>query len=151
MSRFDSIRLRIGHRGAVLMCLGILDIIYGCSIITVGGATGLAKQISLWLPYPWWGFVWVGVGIFLIIGAFHRHDRWHFGVATAIKFVWAGFWILAWHFDGYQRGWVSSLIWISFAVLVMVVSSWPEARRSRYWIKAIDENSGDTPVVKPND
>lgn len=128
-SRFDTwLRCHVGHRGSFLIFLGIFDVIYGWSMFAVGGATGRAAEITLWLPWQAWGTIWIAVGVFLIIGAFFHHDRAHYAVATAAKFIWAAFWFTAWNYDHIPRGWVSAVVWLTFAALVFVVSYWPEPR-----------------------
>ena len=122
------LRCHVGFRGAFLLFLGLLDVIYGWSMFTEGGATGLVHQITLFLPWQAWGILWIVVGASLLFGAFRWKDKQYFAVATSIKFLWAAFWFSAWYFDGVPRGWVSTIVWATFGMLVFIVSYWPEPR-----------------------
>src|ERR1700745_3918263 len=115
---FESHTFRaVGHRGAFLLFLALLDILYGWGIFSVGGATGLVTKVTLWLPTEFWGYVWFGIGFILLFGAFRRRDRIYFALATTIKCIWGVFWFSAWFFDNVPRGWVSMVVWLPFAGL----------------------------------
>lgn len=122
---------RVGHRGAFLLFLALLDAIYGWSMFTIANASPQYRQLVLWFPWDLWGWTWIVVGVILLVGTFTRDDRWYYGIAATLKGVWAAAWLSAWMFEHAYLGWVSTVIWAAFAMLVVVVSSWPEARRFR--------------------
>lgn len=116
---------RVGHRGAFLLFLALLDILYGLSLHSVPGPIA---PYNLGLSTYWWGWTWVIVGVFLLWGVFLIRDKWHYAAAALIKAFWAAAMFEAWLTQGFTRGWVSGVIWLAFAGLVLVVSSWPEGR-----------------------
>ena len=121
---------RVGHRGAFLLFLSLLDFIYGWSLfLTATTANGPYSKLVLWFPWAVWGWAWIAVGALLLVGTFVRDDRVYFGVSATFKGVWAAAWLSGWLFHGVYLGWVSAVIWGAFAALVVVVSSWRENRR----------------------
>jgi hypothetical protein len=124
--RFKRLVQRIGHRGAFLAFLALLDILYGYSILAEPGLVG---NYDLGLTVQSWGLVWLATGIVLLTGIATRHDRVHFGLAAALKAAWAMIWFKLWLFEHTPRGWVPVVIWAAFAAVVVVVSSWPEMRK----------------------
>lgn len=121
----ELVRKRIGRRGVFLLFLGLLDILYGWSMLVTPLTPGIA--LHLVLPIEAWGWVWIGTGIFLIPGAFMRADRFFFAAASFLKAAWAGAWVSVWWQDPLiPRAWVSVAIWAAFAGVVLVVSTWPE-------------------------
>lgn len=115
---------RVGRRGAFLLFLALLDVLYGYSLlVTPPQGPGLHLVLSLDV----WGWCWVATGIALLLGAFVKRDRVFFALAAFIKSAWAGAWVSVWVADDfYPRAWVSVLIWAAFAAAVLVVASWPE-------------------------
>lgn len=114
---------RIGRRGAFLLFLSLLDILYGWSLMIAPPAPPLHLVLSL----DAWGWVWIGTGIFLIPGAFIRRDRSCFALASFLMAAWAGAWVDVWVSDAFvPRAWVSVAIWAAFAGVVVVVATWPE-------------------------
>lgn len=122
-SRFRrAVLSRIGHRGLFLMTLGLFDVFFGMFLITGG-----KLQFSLELSTLAWGWIWAGVGAFLVIGAFVAKDAVFFAVAVFLKVAWALEYIrLAFVFD--TRNWTRAAYWVMFAALVLVASAWPEPR-----------------------
>ena len=115
---------RMGHRGAFLLFLALLDVIYGLSLCADPGPL---KPLNLILPINAWADIWMAIGVFLFTGAFLIKDKYHFAVATLLKFIWAAVFFDAWYIQGFSRGWVQGVIWAAFACVVLVISSWPEA------------------------
>lgn len=120
------VRSRVGRRGLFLLFLALLDVLYGWSmLVTPLPGAGL----HLILPITAWGWVWIGTGIYLTLGAFIRRDRSFFGAAAFLKAAWAGAWVSVWLSDPLiPRAWVSVTIWAAFAGVVLVVASWPEVK-----------------------
>ena len=118
---------RAGRRGAFLGFLAVLDLAYGYSLLTATGAQ--RRQLDLLLPWPAWGWAWVAVGVICAAGALATADRLAFTAAAALKAAWAATWAVVWLIEGIPRGWVSVVVWGCFALVVLVVSSWPEAPR----------------------
>lgn len=121
---------RIGRRGSYLIFLGLLDLLYGYSIIVQAGP--LFTQVDLYLPDKVWGCIWIGVAIVLFINAPARLDRIGYVAATVIKFVWGTLMAWAWFVQPNDpRGWVAAVIWFAFGILTAIVANWPEHRQIR--------------------
>lgn len=111
-----------------LWFLALLDILYGYSLLAT--PLPLRDRLDLILPWPVWAWIWLGVGTFLIPGAFVRGDRWFFAAAALIKAFWAVAWISVWLLDPQvPRAWVSVVIWGAFSGVVVLVATWPEVKR----------------------
>lgn len=113
----------VGHRGAVLAFLMVLDILYGYSLNV---APGPLAGVNLGFSIHSWSLIWFAVGVLLATGISARRDKVHFAIAATLKMAWAMVFLRAWLFDGYARGWVTFIIWAGFACLMLIISSWPE-------------------------
>ena len=120
---------RVGRRGAFLLFLAILDFGYGYSLIEVNLRQSL--HADLLLPYPAWGIIWLSTGAVCAVGAVLRTgaDRFAFAAAATLKAAWGAVFVRVWLYDRLPRGWVSVIIWLAFAAVVLLVSSWPEPPR----------------------
>jgi hypothetical protein len=115
------IERHVGRRGAFLLFLALVDLLYGYSQLTT--PTSIVEVFSS----TTWGWIWIGIGVVLTAGAFVHRDRAAFGLAAFIKAAWAGMWVDVWISDAHvPRAWVSVVIWGAFAGVVLVVSTWPE-------------------------
>lgn len=123
MARLRSYRTQVGRRGAFLLFLALLDVLYGYSLIATPPS---AVHLDLILSLAAWGWVWLSAGCLLAAGAFVRRDRIFFAIASMLKTAWAGAWAVVWIKDPIPRAWVSVAIWAAFAAIVLVVSTWPE-------------------------
>lgn len=120
----------VGRRGAVLAYLALVDLLFALSLYRPPAepAPGLRFLASV-LPLEAWGTAWLVVGVVCAVGAFvHRVDRFAFACAVAIKTLWGGVYLLGWAVGCIERGWVSAVIWLGLAVLVMILAGWPEPR-----------------------
>ena len=119
---------RVGRRGAFLAFLAVLDVAYGWSLYVVSPAH---RVYDLLLPWQAWGIIWLSVGAVCAIGAVLRTgaDRVAFALAAALKTFWGLVFVRVWLYDHVPRGWVSVVIWLAFAAVVLLVSSWPEPPR----------------------
>ena len=133
MKLMTKLRNRIGHRGAFLLFLALLDFLYGWSLLVVP-----APELKHVLPFHVWGFIWIAGGVACLIGAFLRMDRIPYGVAATVKAGWAMAWVKIWVFNDIPRAWVSVAIWAAFAGLVVIVSTWPENWRKRKVVSDIE-------------
>lgn len=145
MKNIKRLLWRIGHRGAFLLFLSLLDLLYGFSLLSSARA---AQHVDLTLGWNVWGYIWIAVGVVLLIGAFTKEDRIPYAVAATIKAAWATVWVKIWLFSHphVPLSWVSAVIWGAFSAIVVIVSTWPESRRHRR-VKTI-ENCVDVPVIE---
>ncbi len=116
---------KMGRRGAFLAFLAVLDLGYGYSLIAD------KPSFNLLLPWNVWGWIWIGVGLFISTGILVRMDLWQYGVSALLKTTWGFVNFDSWLFreHGVSRGWVASIVWFSFAATVIVISGWPEPKR----------------------
>jgi hypothetical protein len=112
-----------GRRGAFLAFLAILDLAYGYGLLV---ASAPQRFIDLLLPYQAWGAIWIAAGLVCASGVFARADRLQFAVAATLKGAWGLLYLDIWLIQGLPRGWVSVVIWLAFALVVLLVSGWPE-------------------------
>lgn len=126
MAKKHSLRLlrKMGHRGAFLLFLSLLDILMGYNLTTATAQD--MGPLNFILPVHTWGAIWMGVGAFLLTGVFARRDRLHFGVAATLKTGWAAVFVNVWFFQHIPEEWLNIVLWAAFAAICLVVSSWPE-------------------------
>lgn len=117
---------RAGRRGAFLAFLAILDWCVGFSLY----ATEAPQRLQdLWLPWQAWGIIWLVMGCICASGVFVRHDRIQFALSAMFKVAWGLLYLNVWLVQDVPRGWVSVVIWLSFAATVFLISGWPEPVR----------------------
>lgn len=118
---------RIGRRGSFLLFLAILDVLYGYSLSFPRPSV---QNVDLFLSSHVWGIIWTLVGIVCFFQAFAKVDRFGFTCAVTLKVVWAAAAFASWIFTNtYQYGWVSGVIFATFAMVTAIISYWPEPRR----------------------
>jgi hypothetical protein len=116
--------LQVGRRGAFLAFLSALDILFGYSLFSVPRAA--FAGVSTFLPVHAWAWAWVGVGCFCATGIPLHRDRVQFAAAAALKVSWGALYIALW-IQHIPSAWISIVIWLGFAVIVVLVAGWPEA------------------------
>lgn len=120
-------RRRLGHRGAFLLTLGVLDEWYALSVPGVASTgTPAGRWIAEVAPLPVWAIVWAVAGLIIVAGAFTGRDAFAFATAMLLKLTWAMVYLLGWAVHGVYRGWASAAVWLAFGAAVMIVSTWPE-------------------------
>jgi hypothetical protein len=123
---------RVGRRGASLLFVSLLDIVYAVSLLTIPpesrGSPGIAF-LELLLPLPVWAAIWAAVGLTCMVQAFMVSDRIAFAVASLLMVVWGTVYLLGWALGEIPRGFVSAVIWLGFAGWLAIISGWREARR----------------------
>lgn len=120
---------RVGRRGAFLLFLAILDLLYAFSLAVPARASLRSPTVTFIagiVPLPAWAALWGAVGVLCLAGAFAARDRWAFIGAVLLKLLWGGVFFFGWAIAGLDRGWVSACIWVPLAGVVHLISSWPE-------------------------
>lgn len=117
---------RVGRRGAFLGFLAILDGLIGYSLLTLPAAE--AGALHTGLPLSWWAGAWLTVGAVCAVGAFVPRDFAAYALAAGMMVLWAGVTAAAWFTYHTPQGWVGVVIWMMFATITLLISSWPEAR-----------------------
>lgn len=120
----------VGRRGTFLLFLALVDLVYALSLWRPAPAAAQApatRFLMTIMPLHAWAALWLVVGVVCLVGAFvHRLDRAAFTAATAIKSLWGAVFLAGWVAGGLYRGWVSAVVWLGFAGVVMVIAGWPE-------------------------
>lgn len=120
----DWLETRVGHRGAFLLFLALLDELYGYSLLTFP-RTGL-EHFTTYAPVHWWALAWMTAGAVCGVSAFLQWDMPGFTTAAFFKAAWAALWADLWIVQGYPGGWISVTIWAGFAAFVLNAGAWPE-------------------------
>lgn len=122
----------VGRRGAVLAYLALVDLLFALSLCRPGPAatrTPATRFLADLAPLSAWGVLWLVVGVLCLAGAFvHRVDRAAFAAAAGIKTLWGGVFLFGWLAGEITRGWVSAVVWLGLAALVVILAGWPEPR-----------------------
>lgn len=120
---------RVGRRGAALLFFSLLDLLYAVSLAQPPAEAKLSPTlvfIQQVMPLPAWAALWTAVGVVCLVGAFIKHDRWAFTCAVGLKTLWGGTFLTGWIVADLERGWVSAVVWLAFAVWALIIGSWPE-------------------------
>lgn len=129
--RWRRLRLHLGRRGAFLLFLTELDAIIGTSLrlplpfgLRPEQVYGLFATVA---PITVWSDAFFTVGLICALAAlWHPARPFAFPLAAAIKTLWGLLYIIAWIAGDMGRGYLSAAIWLTFAGVVLIVSSWPE-------------------------
>lgn len=120
----------VGRRGAFLLFLALLDVLYGYSIAV--SPAPQEQAYSLILPARVWAVAWIAAGVVCAASAPARRDWPGYTAAAVIKMSWAALWARLWIVGGFPRGWVSLVVWAAFAGVVVMVAGWPEQPGGRH-------------------
>lgn len=122
---------RLGRRGSSLLALAMLDIAIAWALFTLDDysatvRTSYAGQTSF-LPLSVWAVVWLVVGVVDAVQAFvHWDDRIAFVLSACVKVAWAAGFLVGWAFFDLKRAWLSIFLYLTLAVLVLIISGWEE-------------------------
>lgn len=124
------VRRRVGHRGACLLVLAVVDFVYGSILICDDPIPGTVVEYigRNWPPLPVWGTAWVVAGVILTVQAFMRDKTVGLTTAMAIKVSWALAHLFS-AFDGAPRGYAGVVVWGLAVALVAIIASWQESPR----------------------
>jgi hypothetical protein len=126
MSAVRWIQRHAGRRGAFLAFLTVLDLAFGYSVFELPRAALL--QINILLPLHVWGWLWIGTGIICASGIFIQADRVQYTLAALLKTAWGLLYAYLW-WQGVPNSWASVVVWLSFAMTVVLIASWPESAK----------------------
>lgn len=113
---------RVGRRGAFLAFLAILDYLYAVSLWPFQ----VPRHITLIVSPKEWAAAWFVVALACTVGVFLRRDRVPYSIAAAIKACWSALYFHLWLVQHFPDAWVSAVVWLTFALIVVMVSSWPD-------------------------
>lgn len=115
---------RVGRRGTVLLFLALLDLLYPIGL--AGQPAAARAGYELLAPWQVWAGLWAAAGLVCLAQAFAHRDRMAFTAAVTIKVAWGSTSLAAWTMGVSPRGWLAALVWLAFAGLIAVISTWPE-------------------------
>lgn len=125
----QSLTQRTGRRGACLLFLAVLDLIYAYSL-TTPTPRSLTNPTTLFLisimPLGAWAFIWAFVGAVCLLFAFRHDDHIAFGLGISLKAFWALVFFWGWIIHEVERGYLSTTIWGAFALFILVIAGWRE-------------------------
>lgn len=115
---------RVGRRGVVLGFLALLDLLYPIGL--AGQPPAARAGYELIAPWQVWAALWAATGLLCLAQAFARRDRIAFTAAVAIKVAWGSTSAAGWVVGVNPRGWLAAAVWLAFAGLIAVISTWSE-------------------------
>ncbi|MFF5445503.1 hypothetical protein [Streptomyces sp. NPDC012888] len=126
--------IKLGRRGAILSCYGLVWLLYGYGQITTPqpDQRGLQTLLAL-MPLTAWGWVWIAAGVVALVSAWAPpgRDAAAFYVLPLIVVPWMASYLVAWLLGDYPRGWVAAAVWAVITVPVLVTAGWPEPPRRK--------------------
>lgn len=122
---------RVGHRGALLILLGTIALLYGVSLVTtppVPNPPGLRLLLGV-MGLHGWGATLAAAGAIAVLCAPLPPGRdWPgFAVLVLVWMPWSlSFLVSWWPAHENPRGWVSAIVFIAFAGVPAVGATWEE-------------------------
>lgn len=117
---------RVGRRGGFLLFLALLDALYGYGLLSAPvpgvGGYGFGLPITVWAA----GWFTAAAACVLCSPLALPRDRGGFIASAVMNAAWACEWAHLWLVQGYPHGWVSLVVWATFAGVVVMVSGWAE-------------------------
>jgi hypothetical protein len=106
----------------VLIGLALLDFTYAYGLLNPPTpVTEVYEFPGDVIELCWWALLWAVVGVLLMVYAFRRHDTPAYTAAVLLKAFWGLLLGLGWVGGHIDRGYVSAIVWLAFAVCVFVV------------------------------
>lgn len=128
------LKLRLGRRGAILLCYGTVwtAIGWGQIVQPQPDQRGLKLLLDI-LPLPVWGSLWIAAGLIAVVCAWAPpgRDAPAFLALPLIVVPWMASYFAAWLFGDFPRGWAASAVWAAITVPVLVVAGWQEPPRRK--------------------
>lgn len=131
MRAVDRVARLVGHRGALLVLLGGIAVLYGVSLLTAPPTPqpmGLRFLLGL-MDLDCWGVTLIAAGAVAVACAPLRQGRDWPGF-TALVLVWApwslSYFVSWWPQGDNSRGWVTGAIFAIFAAVPAACAGWDE-------------------------
>lgn len=122
---------RVGHRGALLILLGAIALLYGVSLITTPPAPhppGLRLLLGLMGLHGWGATLAAAGGVAVLCAPLRQGRDWPgFAALTLVWLPWSLSFFVSWWPQGENpRGWVSALVFLALAGVPAVAAEWDE-------------------------
>jgi len=118
---------KVGRRGLFLLFLAFLDFTFGYSLFRAETAHPRLVVYDLLLTTSEWAVIWFAGGVVCLTGVAASKDRWAFAWNAGLFTAWAIINGYVWIGQHLRDGWVAVTIWLAFAAVILLISSWPEA------------------------
>jgi hypothetical protein len=121
---------RIGRRGAFLLFLTVVDATFAWSLASPtdeARRSPTTAYIASIAPLPAWSALWAVVAVVCLIGAVRHHDRIAFAAAAFLKVLFGLTLLGAQLVAHINQAFLGGVIWLFFALVVYLISTWPEA------------------------
>lgn len=126
MRYLRTLKRKLSQRGAFLLVLAVVDLIYANALIDPPPETRASATYTFYsalAPLPVWGLLWTFVGLLCLVLAWTPDDRLAYGFATGLKIFWSLLHVGGWAAGVVPRGYVLGVIWLAMAAGVMIVST----------------------------
>lgn len=117
---FKRLLHQVGRRGAFLAFLAFLDYAFAWS------NWYLPPPQPMVVPAHVWAVGWLAAAVACTVGVFLRRDRVPYTAASTVKAAFAAANGYEWLVKHEPYGWVNTLFWLVFALIVLMVASWPD-------------------------
>lgn len=125
-------RARIGRRGACLLIFGFIPFsIGGALFVQPTDRSGKPRTIPVLehiAPAEFWSSVWMLLGLTAMACAFFgwKAQRLGYVLAYGLPTFWGAAYLASWALGELVTGWVASIIYLGYSLLVIVISGWEE-------------------------
>lgn len=133
----------LGKRGAACLWFGFIFVVIGVSYLMGSTTPSLQQNLSFLteiFSLSIWGAIWTLGGIAFLVAAFwKRLQLYAFMIGIAISLCWSAGIALQTFFAESQRGFVSASIYLLFAALIYLISTWAEPHNPMSEIGEIED------------
>lgn len=143
---------RIGYRGTTLLLLAAIDFAYGLTFIRTDPSQRLVNRyLEEAIPFATnqtsagiWLVLWWTTGLFCLVNAFRRADRWGYAAAVMLKVAYVAAVVNA-GVHGMPNATTRGVVWGFIAAWVMVEARRAEPHRDIGELAREMEETGDIP------
>lgn len=146
---------RIGYRGATLLTLVVLDLAIGRTFVAPDPAQ---REVNAYLAaaipssdpkiVAWaWAWAWWITGLFCLVNAFRREDRWGYGMAIALKVAYVVA-VVNGGINGMPGSTTRALVWGCIAAWLVLEARRAEPHRDIGEMAREMEQTGELPPVE---
>ncbi len=108
-----------------LLFIGLLSVVTSFGVFAAPSTTQ-TEALGRLVPLPVWGVMWATTALLCIVEAFSPID-WHAYIAAFTStMMWSALYFTSWAMGIVDRGWSGGAIYLGFATVIAVVSTWPE-------------------------